>query len=69
MQFGRVNNYLIIIDKKLIGDPNKYLSQIDKQITKLPKIIIEKDDYDFIEEDFLPHKLKQKLEENEMGKK
>jgi hypothetical protein len=69
MQFGKVNNYLIIIDKKLIGDPNKYLSQIDKQITKLPQIIIETDDYDFFQEDIPSHKLKQKLEENEMGKK
>jgi len=31
--------------------------------------VIEKDDYDFFDEEIPPHKLKQKLEENEMGKK
>jgi len=54
---------------KLNADPNKYLKEIDKQITKLPNIIIEKNDFDYFEEEIPPHKLKQKLEENEMGKK
>lgn len=53
----------------MIGDPNKYINQIDKQITKLSNVIIEKDEFNFFEEEIPPHKLKQKLEENEMGKK
>ncbi len=53
----------------LIGNPQKYINSIDQKINKIPNVVIEKEDFEFFDEEIPSHKLKQKLEENEMGKK
>jgi len=66
---SKKNIYLFPSDKQQINNPNRYINFIDYKITKIKNIKVEDDDWDFPEEEIPPHKLKQKLEENEMAKK
>lgn len=60
---------MIILDSSSLKNPSNYVKFLDEKITKIKNVKIETDDWDFPEEEIPPHKLKQKLEENEMAKK
>lgn len=61
--------FYLILDSSSLKNPEKYINFIDYKITKIKDKKIETDDWDFPEKEIPPHKLKQKLEENELAKK